>query len=327
MSSAPAAAPIYLIRGDDPSLVRDEVLRIVDELVGDRDRGLVVEELAGDGYEMAALVDAARTPPFLSDRRVIVGRDADRFATTEAVAGLVDYLAQPLDTSVVVLVWERGRVPKALVDAVKRARGAHVDASPGRNQKDWITQHLASSGLRLDAAARALVVSTIGEDVARLSGVLETLEATYGPRARLSEDDVAPYLGDPGALAPWALTDAIDSGDIPLALNRLHRLMGAGERHPLQIMANLHGHFGRMLALDGAEVRGERDAAALLGLRGSSYPARKALEQGRRLGHDRVARAVTLLAQADLDLRGAKAWPEALVMEVLVARLASLARR
>ena len=33
------------------------------------------------------------------------------------------------------------------------------------------------------------------------------------------------------------------------------------------------------------------------------------------------------LARADLDLRGAKAWPPELVMEVLVARLARLSRR
>jgi hypothetical protein len=38
-----------------------------------------------------------------------------------------------------------------------------------------------------------------------------------------------------------------------------------------------------------------------------------------------VTRAIGLLAQADLDLRGAKDWPESLVMEVLVARLSKLA--
>jgi hypothetical protein len=37
-----------------------------------------------------------------------------------------------------------------------------------------------------------------------------------------------------------------------------------------------------------------------------------------------VVRAIGLLAQADLDLRGAKDWPEGLVMEILVARLTRL---
>jgi DNA polymerase-3 subunit delta len=79
-----------------------------------------------------------------------------------------------------------------------------------------------------------------------------------------------------------------------------------------------------MLALDGADVRNERDAAALLGMKGSAFPAKKALDQGRRLGPRRVGQAITWLAQADLDLKGARKLPDDLVMEVLVARLANL---
>jgi hypothetical protein len=39
-----------------------------------------------------------------------------------------------------------------------------------------------------------------------------------------------------------------------------------------------------------------------------------------------VVEAIDLLTTADLDLRGGKAWPDDLVLEVLVARLARLAR-
>jgi DNA polymerase-3 subunit delta len=61
-------------------------------------------------------------------------------------------------------------------------------------------------------------------------------------------------------------------------------------------------------------------------MKGSTFPARKALTQSRKMGHDKVVRAMDLLATADLDLRGGKAWPETLVMEVLVARLTALSR-
>ena len=90
-------------------------------------------------------------------------------------------------------------------------------------------------------------------------------------------------------------------------------------------MATLHTHYGRILRLDGAGG-GRRAAAAVLGMKGSTFP-RKALQQSRRLGTERVRRAVELLAAADLDLRGVTAWPEETVMEVLVARLAHLSRR
>jgi len=78
-----------------------------------------------------------------------------------------------------------------------------------------------------------------------------------------------------------------------------------------------------MLALDGLDVRGEKEAAAALGIRGSTFPARKALDQSRRLGHDKIAQAIALLARADRDLRGERAYPrdvaDDLVMELLIA--------
>ena len=137
---------------------------------------------------------------------------------------------------------------------------------------------------------------------------------------------MAPLLGGMGSVAPWELTDAIDRGDTAVALAVLRRLTGPGGRHPLVILATLHSHFSRMLRLDGADVADEAAAAALLGMSGgSTYPAKKALLQVRRMGHAPVARAIHLLAEADLALKGAVDWPADVVLEVLVARLSTLA--
>jgi DNA polymerase-3 subunit delta len=92
-------------------------------------------------------------------------------------------------------------------------------------------------------------------------------------------------------------------------------------------MATLHSHYARMLRLDGAGARSEKEAAEVLGLRGSTFPAKKALNGARALGSPGVRRAITLLAESDLALRGAQAWSNELVMEVLVARLARSRRR
>ncbi|MEJ7844040.1 MAG: DNA polymerase III subunit delta [Acidimicrobiales bacterium] len=334
MTSATAvvddAVPAVLVKGDDESLARDAVRAVVDALVGTRDRTLTVDEFAGDDYELGAVVDAARTPPFLTDRRVIVARDLARFTKAADVASLVDYLADPSPEARLVLAWASGRMPKVLVDALKAAGAATVEPGPGsgaRQQRAWVAERVAAAAVRLDARATDLLAATIGEDVERLSGILATLEGTFGPGARLGADDVAPYAGHAGSVAPWDLTDAIDRGDIVLAVDRLHRLLAAGDRHALVLMATLHGHLGRMLALDGSDARTERDAAAVLGLKGSTFPAKKALDGARRLGSARLAQAIGLLAQADLDIRGASAVPDQLVLEVLVARLAHLSRR
>jgi DNA polymerase III subunit delta len=327
-------APVHLVRGDDEVILRDAARDLVHALVGDLDQGLAVEEVGAERHRPAdggdpsldPLVDAAQTPPFLTDRRIVVGRDLDVFTRADQVAPLVGYLADPLPSTSLVLVWGTGRIPKSLTDAVKACGGQQVDTSPGRKVAAWVDEQVAGAGLKLDRAATDRLVEWVGDDPQRLVGLLGTLVGSFGRGARLGAEDIDPFLGEPGGVPPWELTDALDRGDIATALAKLHRMTGGGGRHALQIMATLQSHYGRMLALDGAPVTGEKDAAALLGMKGSTFPARKALSQARRLGHERVVEAIELLAGADIDLRGGKAWPDGLVLEVLVARLARLAR-
>ena len=113
-------------------------------------------------------------------------------------------------------------------------------------------------------------------------------------------------------------------GETTKALTLLARMMGAGERHPLQVMAVLHNHYGRLARLDGVDAGSEADAAEAMGIK-PGFPAKKALANYQRLGGGGIQRAIQLLAQADLDLRGERDLPDDLVMEVLVARLSELA--
>jgi len=316
---------IHLITGDDESLVLGATGEMVRTLVGDNDRTLMVDDFDSDEYELRAVVDAAQTPPFLTDKRVVVARGVGRF-DEDAVAVILGYLADPLPTTELVLVAGRGRMPKVLTDALKKAGAAIVESNPpsrARERTGWFEEQIEAAGLKLDPAAAQLLTTWLGEDAGRLQGILDTLRATYGEGRVLHSADIAPFLGDAGGVPPWDLTDAIDRGDTTAALQLLQRMMRAGERHPLQVMAILHGHYGKLLALDGADARDEAGAAAAMGIK-PGFPARKALEQYRRMGGGAVQKAIALLAQADLDLRGAKEWPEELVMEVVVARLSRL---
>jgi DNA polymerase-3 subunit delta len=334
MTAVRLDAPVYLVRGSDEVLLRDAARDLIHALVGDLDPAFTVDEIGRDRFQpsdaaearIAPLVEAAQTPPFLTDRRVVVGRDLDVFTRVEQIAPLVAYLDDPLPTTSLVLVFGPGRLPKLLAEAVARCGGEQLDTGPGRKVAAWVDDQLAAAGLHVDREGTARLVEWLGDDAQKLVGVIGTLVGSFGVGARLGAADLEPFLGESGGVPPWELTDALDRGDITTALDKLHRMVSGGGRHPLQVMATLHGHYARMLQLDGAPVRGEKDAAQLLGLRGSTFPARKALQQARRLGHDRVVEAVSLLAGADLDLRGGKAWPEGLVLEVLVARLGRLAR-
>ena len=315
---------IYLLTGDDESLVRTAVGALVDDLVGDGDRSLMVDEFDGIEYELRAVVDAAQTAPFLTDTRVVVGRDVSRF-NADDLGALLRYVDDPLDSSELVLVeGGDGRLSKKLVDAVK-ASGTIIATAPPKKAADrvtWIREQIDAAGVSIDQRAIGRLTEWLGEEPARLDGVLATLSGAFGAGVTLSRDDIEPFLGEAGGVPPWDFTDAISAGDTTRALTLMRRMIHGGRRHPLQIMSTLHNHYVALARLDGVGARTESDAAAATGLKG--FPAKKALQNYNRLGGASTRRAVELLAQADLDLRGAKDLDGELVLEVVVARLSKL---
>ena len=319
--------PVILIDGDDPTLVSEALGKAVDELVGGGDRELMVEDYREEGVDLAAVADSCATPPFLAERRVVILRDAGRFLTEE-VAPLLAYLEDPLPTTALVLGAGEGQIPPKLLAAVK-AKGHVVSTKvTQRESADWIRSRLRSAPVKLDAEAEQVVRKHFGEDVSRIGSLLEILAAAYGEGARVGAADLEPYLGEAGSVAPWDFTDAIDAGRTEDALAYLHRLMGAGDRHPLQVLAVLHRHVQSLLRVDDPSIRTEAQAAEVMGIaKGrSTFPAKKALAAAQRWGSAGIAEAMGLLAQADIELKGATGLPAEAVLEVLVARLCFRAR-
>lgn len=308
----------------------EAVRTLLASLVGNEDPRLVVEECVppsrGDEEPdlIAGVLEACRTAPFLSTRRVVVMRDIGRLRAAD-VERLVSTFQSMDPGSQLVLVSGGGAPAPKLVAAARKA-GEVIDASvAARDRIGWVAQRTRAGPVRLDAKATALIQAHLGPDLGRLPGLLESLAAAYGEGARVGPAEVAPFLGSLGGAMPWDLTDAIDRADIAAALGALRRLVGAGQRHPLVVTAILHRHYSAMLRLDGAGAITDAEAAKILDVR-SAWSAAKSLAGARRLGSAGIARAIGLLAQADLDLKGATALPDAVVLEVLVARLAQRRR-
>jgi DNA polymerase III subunit delta len=322
------SASSYLVKGDDPSLVAQEVRTLLATVVGDRDHSLVVEDIGGGGNDInvGAVVDACLTPPFLIDQRVVVVREAGRLLTAD-VPRLVEVVKDPLPSTVLIVVGGGGTVPAPLVKAIT-AGGKVIDVSVNRpgDRKAWLHDHLRGAPVKLEPQAANLLGQHVGEDLGRVEGLLSALAAAYGQGARITVEDLQPYLGEAGSVARYELTDAIDRGDPAAALGVLHRMTDAGGLSAVEVLFSLHRHYSNMLTLDGATISSGEEAAQLLSV-GSAFVGKKALEQSRRLGSERIAQAIDLLAVADLDVKGQTGLPPELVVEILVARLSRQTRQ
>lgn len=339
MTTAPGAgappAAAWLVTGSDPSLVNEEVGRLVKQLLDGADRSLALEDFTGadddePGNVIGAVLDAASTPPFLAEHRVVVLRDAGRYKA-EQLQPLVAYLDNPLPTTRLVVVGggDGGALPAKVSSAFKQSAVAKVLSTDvaGREVHTWVSERIAHGPVKLTPPAASLLEKHLGEDLGRLGSVLAALAAAYGQSVKIGPEEVEPYLGQGGAVPPWELTDAIEKGQNQVALDLLHRFMEAGGRHPLVVLAILHRHFGNVLRAQSPAITTEAQVAEAIGIpKGrSTYPARKALDAARRMGAVRTADAIVALADAELALKGKLEWEGQLVLEVLVARLCRLA--
>jgi DNA polymerase-3 subunit delta len=227
---------------------------------------------------------------------------------------------------VLILAGGAGTVPAALVKAIS-VTGKVIDVAVSRpgDRKAWLHEHLRGAPVKLEPQAAQLLGAHVGEDLGRVEGLLGALAAAYGQGARITAAELQPYLGEAGNVARYELTDAIDRGEPAVALAVLHRMTGAGGLSAVEVLFSLHRHYANLLALDGAMVSGGEEAAQVLSVP-SAFVGKKALEQSRRLGSARIAHAMELLADADLDVKGATGLPPDLVVEILVARLARQTR-
>lgn len=352
------SAAAYLVKGTDPTLRARVVDELVAELLGDDDPTLALEEItipgrAGGGAggddssgangtggaggaeareaAVATLLNAVGSPPFMTEHRIVVARDIGALAASE-VDGILRYLDDPLDTTILVLVGGGGTTPPSLVKKLKAVKA--VERAPESEATDKVLIAAAhEAGVLLAPDAAALISTHLGSDAGRVAALVDVLASAFPAGTSLQVDDVRPYLGDAGAIAPYLLTNAIEQGDPAQALEILHRLLTVSSpqqpkpMHPLQVMGLLTNSYRRVMRLDDPLIRSRTDAVEALGGKVKEFPAGKALDQSRALGAGGIRQAFDALFQADLDLKGARGIPEQAVMEVLVVRLARLAAR
>jgi DNA polymerase-3 subunit delta len=265
----------------------------------------------------------AQVPMFAEGRRVIVtglgGWSArDLVDLVEAASG-----TPGPNEIVIVLIGD----PAASV--VSRAGAALEDRRRPRadRRRAAVANAFHEAGLALAPGLVETITETLGQDVSRARGLARTLVTLVGEGGVVDEEALGAVALEPGGRPPWELTDAIEAGDPSRALAVLDALLAAGTPVSL-LLALIERRVLEFLAVAGT---GAREAAAVnaalmrAGLRTRpDFAARVLAERAAALGPERAARFVALLADAERDLRGGSLAREETVLNILVARLASL---
>ncbi len=237
-----------------------------------------------------ALIAAAETLPFLSDRRFLEIRDcamlqsgkAKDYDEDSAVKRLDEYLDHLPDT-VCMVFFVRGKADarKKLYQILKKkAVIVAFDPLDDRELTQWIARTLKKEGKTIGVAACQRLWFSAGRDLTMLSNEIGKLIAYAGNREEITEADVEAVCVQSTEYRVYDMADALLAGQGAKALAMLDALLRDGEER--LTLLSLLGRQCRQLryakALASAGAHPE-DIARTLGI--PPFAARKTLQTAR----------------------------------------------
>ena len=316
--------PIYVLRGSDPYLL-DKGRHIVRErAIGQAEPGMALLELDGADAQLADVLDALRTMPFLAPRRLVSIRNADAFFAANNQGehkrdAILKYLDEPSPTGVLCLemaTWNTATRLAKRVDAVGLV--VQCEADKPYQIPPWLKgQARELYGKTLTDAAARMLQEYLGNDFAALTHALDMLALFVGDAPRIDTAEVDALVARGHHERVWALCNAVALRQAPLALELLDAFWTEGMVAP-QVVGLLRTTFRQLV-----RVRAFANTMSLDAAMDRAGVPRAAFNRVRRaagaFSETNLADAYQALVEADLE---AKTTPnDRLAMEALVHRL------
>lgn len=305
-------APVHLLWGEDPFLLREAALQIVGADVQAR-------EIDAGTWQGGELADLA-TPSLFGEARALIVTDC-RSLPDEGLRELALYLAVPDPDAPLVLcatVGERAKAPAALVKLVQPVGTVREIKLPRTELAGWLVQRSKRRGLDLAPEAAAALVETLGEDPAALDQGLVQLGSAF-PGQRLTRELVAEQFHGLGDQHIWDLCDRTFARDLDGAMRSLRTLLESGD-DGLMILGGVASRLRDLLRVRSLPDRmPAAELARAAGLR-FDWQARRYREQARRFSLEELVQIHAQVVEADRALKSGAS--DEVVLPVLIGRIA-----
>ncbi|MCQ2377923.1 MAG: DNA polymerase III subunit delta [Victivallaceae bacterium] len=262
---------LFIFTGDDDFERKRRAKALILKLSGlpadaEPEENAELEVIAGDADDAKAaavagrFLDALRTPPFLTERKLLWMRhypDLDLFnGENEPFASVAALLAETLPPEVTVVVDGPGfDQRKQFARKVKNA-GARVDVCGGsgrvsdknwaENRRNLIRDFIRREGRRIDDEAMQFLVEAIGGDTGTLTHELEKLVCYAGNAPFITLEDCRAIISRSAETLGWEYTGALLDGNGARALTLLHRLL-VKKGDELKVLAMVSREFKQMV--------------------------------------------------------------------------------
>ena len=262
-----------------------------------------LEELEAASASPNEVAAALGTLTFALERRFLLVEGVETWKAG-ALEPLELALADPPPDTVLVLL-ARGKVPKRLTDAVKKAGGAvHEYGAPKPWElPGWVVERAREEGVRLDPDGAKALIAAVGTGQQRLLREIEKLAIGAHPDNELSVEDVERLAAGDTAPEVYELADAIAAGDATKAV-RLAEALRERDDPPGRLLYTIVRRLREVHQATELLDAGMPDQKVAAELSTPPWLAKRIVAQAKKAERRALERALCVFADLELDLRG-----------------------
>ena len=301
--------PVYLLYGEENYMIRHYANLFTERLLSDAMMNRDVFE--GKEFEISALIDAAETLPFLSERRLVYVKDsglltAGRKESTEALA---KYLPSIPESTTMIFV-ETTTADRPSVDKRNRlykqiaSQGRVVECqTPGEAELvRWLINIFKKKKKDIHPQTARLLLAIVPKGMDSVYGEADKLGDFVGERTTIEPEDIKAICTKSLEARIFDLVDALCGGETKKALIQYHSMLNAKEQ-PLMVLVMMARQFRMVLKCKAcAEKRmGPSQIAQALGLQ--NFIANKCLKQAQNFTANRLIEALYDCQDTDIRIK------------------------
>lgn len=249
---------IYLLHGDEPYFIDTLVAWMEHHLLSEDAQAFNQTIVYGKDIDYKAIIDEARQYPLMSDKRVIIVKEAQEMKTLK---DLSDYAKRPVPHTILVLVHKhktfdkRLALAKALTDQVVfESKKMYDNQLPA-----WILGYARSIQLGIDDKMAQILADYLGNDLAKIANELDKLALSQGRGVKISLEVIQDQIGISKEFNVFELQKALGEKNKAKSFLIAKYFADNPKENPIQVtVINLFSYFQK--ALIAAQYQSEGDA-------------------------------------------------------------------
>ena len=314
---------VYVIAGDEPSLVNAKYAEIIDRLVPsqERDTGLLV--IDADKAVIGEIFDELRTLPFLTKRRIVALRNADKFISNNREA-LERYFESPCPTGILVMTvssWPGNtRLAKKLPDI---GTFEEVESPKGQNLTNRLIDYARDAHSKgLDNRTAGLLIELAGDNLTRLYTEIDKLATYAATENTITTAHVESLIGRNREFDAFEVIESCLQRKTGPAIERLRKMFAEDKSAEYTTIGAFAFHIRRMFAAKKLLLEGhsQYDVAGKLRIWNNKESL---FAQIKRLSLKQIGDQIQRLAETDYAIKRGQAQPR-IAIEQFVLQLAAL---